>query len=101
MQKGALAVEVNLMEKRARMKNENKVSFREETTPSTSSSKMERMMREIMKKMNILEEHKQVKTKLLLKTKTRTRIRILEGTNLQTDLGKMINRLLLPFIKTM
>ena len=44
MQKGALAVEVNLMEKRARMKNEKRVSFREESTPSTSSSKMERMM---------------------------------------------------------
>ena len=40
MQKGALAVEVNLMEKRERMRNEKKVSFREEPTPSTSSSKM-------------------------------------------------------------
>ena len=42
MQKGALAVEVNLMEKRARMKNEKRVSFREESTPSTSSSKIDR-----------------------------------------------------------
>ena len=50
MQKGALVVEVNLMEKRARMRNENKVSFREESTPSTSSSKMERMMEEMIKK---------------------------------------------------
>ena len=55
MQKGALAVEVNLMEKRARMRNEKKVSFREEYKPSTSSSKMERMMEEMMKKMSILE----------------------------------------------
>ena len=55
MQKGALAVEVNLIEKRARMRNEKKVSFREESEPSTSSSKMERMMEEMMKKMNILE----------------------------------------------
>ena len=39
------------MEKRARMRNEKKVSFREETSPSTYSSKMERMM----KKMSILE----------------------------------------------
>ena len=55
MQKGALAVEVNLMEKRARMRNEKKVSFREESAPSTSSSKMERMIEEMMKKMSILE----------------------------------------------
>ena len=55
MQKGALTVEVNLMEKKARMRNEKKVSFREESTPSTSSSKMERMMEEMMKKMSILE----------------------------------------------
>ena len=48
-------MEVNLIEKRARMRNEKKVSFREESTPSTSSSKMERMMEEMMKKMSILE----------------------------------------------
>ena len=58
MQKDALAVEVNLMEKRERMKNEKRVSFREESTPSTSSSKMERMMEEMMKKMSILERAK-------------------------------------------
>ena len=55
MKKGALSMEVNLMEKRARMKNEKRVSFREENTPSTSNSKMERMMEEMMKKMSILE----------------------------------------------
>ena len=55
MQKGALSMEVNLMEKRARMKTEKRVSFREENVPSTSNSKMERMMEEMMKKMSILE----------------------------------------------
>ena len=55
MQKGSFAVTVNLMEKRARMKNEKRVSFREESTPSTSSSKMEKMMEEMMKKMSIIE----------------------------------------------
>ena len=55
MQKGALAVEVNLMEKRERMKNEKRLSFREENTPSTSNSKIGRMMEEMMKKMSILE----------------------------------------------
>ena len=55
MQKGALAVEVNLMKKRARMRNEKKVSFREESAPSTSNSKMERMMEEMMKNISILE----------------------------------------------
>ena len=54
MQKGALAVEVNLMEKRERMKNEKRVSFREEYTPSTSNSKMEKMMEEMMKEMSII-----------------------------------------------
>ena len=55
MQRGAISLEVNLMEKRARMKNEKRVSFREEYTPSTSKSKMERMMEEMIKKMSILE----------------------------------------------
>ena len=47
-------MEVNLMEKRARMKNEKRVSFREESTPSTSNSKMEKMMEEMMKEMSII-----------------------------------------------
>ena len=55
MQKGALSVEVNLMERRERMKNEKRVSFRKESTPFTSNSKIERMMEEMMKKMSILE----------------------------------------------
>ena len=42
------------MEKRARMKNEKRVSFREENTPSTSNSKMEKMMEEMMKEMSII-----------------------------------------------
>ena len=37
MQKGALSVEVNLMEKRARMKTKKRVSFRDENAPSTSN----------------------------------------------------------------
>ena len=37
------------------MRNEKKVSFREESAPSTSSSKMERMMEEMMKRMRIFE----------------------------------------------
>ena len=55
MQKGALSMEFNLMEKRARMKIEKRVSFREENAPSNSNSKMEKMMEEMMKKMSILE----------------------------------------------
>ena len=76
MQRGALSVEVNLMEKRARMKAEKRVSFREESTPSTSSSKMERMMEEMMKKMSILERAQASLNQTLLKTETKTRIRI-------------------------
>ena len=56
MQRGALAVELNLMEKRARMKAEKRVSFREESTPSTSSSKMERMLEEMMKETSIIKK---------------------------------------------
>ena len=55
MQKGSLAMEVNLMEKRARMRNEKKVSFKEESAPSTYNSKMEGMMEEMRKNMSILE----------------------------------------------
>ena len=54
MKKWALAVEVNLMENRERMKNEKRVSFREESTPSTSNSKIERMMEEMMKDMSTI-----------------------------------------------
>ena len=55
MKKGVLSMEVNSMEKRERMKNEKIVSLREEYTPSTSNSNMERMMEEMINKMNILE----------------------------------------------
>ena len=54
VQRCALSVEVNLMEKRARMKNEKRVSFREESTPSTSNSKMEKIMEEMMKEMSLI-----------------------------------------------
>ena len=37
MQKGALTVDVKLIEKRERIKNKTRVSFREENTPSTSN----------------------------------------------------------------
>ena len=37
MKRGALSMEVNLMEKRARMKSEKRLSFREESTPSISN----------------------------------------------------------------
>ena len=56
MQRGTLSVEVNLMEKRERMKTEKRLSFREESTPSTSSSKMERMLEEMMKEMSIIKK---------------------------------------------
>ena len=52
------------MEKRARMRLENKLSFREESAPSTSNSKMERMMEEMMKKMSILERAQAIQNQL-------------------------------------
>ena len=50
----ALLVECNIRDKRERMKNEKRVSFREENTPSTSNSKMEKIMEEMMKEMSII-----------------------------------------------
>ena len=44
MQKGALRVETNLNEKRARMKTKKRVSYRDEAAPSTSDSTLEMMM---------------------------------------------------------
>ena len=52
MQKGAVSVEANLIEKRARMRAENKVTYREDTTASTSDSKFN----DIAKNMNRLEK---------------------------------------------
>ena len=39
MQKGAVSVEVNLIEKRARMRSEKKVTYRDDTSASTSDPK--------------------------------------------------------------
>ena len=57
MQRGEVSVEANLIAKRARMKNEKRVTYREEVVPSTYDTKiynllkiMERMMERI--KMN-------------------------------------------------
>ena len=36
MQKGAISAKANLVEKRARMRSEKKVTYRDETFPSTS-----------------------------------------------------------------
>ena len=56
MQKGDVSVEANLIEKRARMRSEKRVTYKDETVPSTSSSDtkidslvktMERMMEKI------------------------------------------------------
>ena len=55
MKRGAVSVEANLIDKRARMKNENRVTYREEAVASTSDTKidnlvktMERMMKRII-----------------------------------------------------
>ena len=47
MKKGAISAEANLAEKRARMRSEKKVTYRDETFPSTSSSdsKIENLVR--------------------------------------------------------
>ena len=69
MQKGALSVEVNLMEKRARMKIEKRVSFREENEPSTSNSKMEKMMEEMMKEMSIIKRAQEIQNQNVLQNR--------------------------------
>ena len=47
MQKGAISVEANLIEKRARMRSEKRVTYKDETIASTSSfdAKMYSLMR--------------------------------------------------------
>ena len=55
MQVGAVSVEANLIAKRARMKTEKRVSYRDEAAPSTSDSKLERMMENMMERMSIYE----------------------------------------------
>ena len=41
MQKGAVSVEANIIEKRNRLRSEKRVTYKDDTTPSTSSSKTE------------------------------------------------------------
>ena len=47
MQKRAISVEANLIEKRARLRSEKRVTYKDDTMPSTSSrdSKMENLVR--------------------------------------------------------
>ena len=60
MQKAAISAEVNLIEKRARLKSEKRVTYKDETMPSTSSSdsKLDSLMRTveiIIEKINLNE----------------------------------------------
>ena len=38
MQKGAMSIEANIIEKRNRLRSEKRVTYKDDTTPSTSSS---------------------------------------------------------------
>ena len=58
MQKGALSVEANLIEKRARLKSEKRVTYKDETMASTSSSdakidNLVRVMERMLEKINM------------------------------------------------
>ena len=55
MKKGAMSIEANIIEKRNRLRLEKRVTYKYGTTPSTSSSKTEQRLEEIMKRMSILE----------------------------------------------
>ena len=43
MQKGAITIEANLMEKRARLKAEKRVTYRDDSVASTSDPKYDRL----------------------------------------------------------
>ena len=45
MKKGAISVEANLNARRARLKAENKVTYKYEARPSTSDSKIDSLVR--------------------------------------------------------
>ena len=56
MQRGDVSVEANLIEKRARVRSENKVTYKEETIASTSDAKIEnlvRAMERMMERINL------------------------------------------------
>ena len=60
MQRGAISVEANLTEKRARVRSEKKFTYQDETMPSTSSSdskidNLVRTMERMMEKINLSE----------------------------------------------
>ena len=60
MRKGALSVEANLIEKRARLRTEKRVTYRDEAVASTSSSNAKtnnlvRVMERILEKINLNE----------------------------------------------
>ena len=69
MQRGVLSVEVNLIEKRERMRSEKKVYFREESMPSTSTSKIEKMMEEMMKEMSIIKREQANQNQIALQNR--------------------------------
>ena len=55
MQKGAITIEANLMEKRARLKAEKRVTYRDENIASTSDPKYDRLSK------NMEELHQMIK----------------------------------------
>ena len=54
MQKGAVSVEANLNDRRARLKEEKKVTYRDEAGPSTSDSKIDNLVRNMEMMMEII-----------------------------------------------
>ena len=58
MQRGEISVEANLIAKRARMKSEKRVTYRDEVAPSTSNTKLDNLvktMERMMERMNVNE----------------------------------------------
>ena len=47
MQKGAVSVEANLIEKRARMRSEKRVPYRDDTSASTSDHKVDSLAKNV------------------------------------------------------
>ena len=104
MQRGALGVEENLIEKRARLKAEKRVTYKDETMASTSSSdakidNLVRVMEKMLEKINLNDRMPPRENQK--KPQNRNRNPILEETLIKIGKETMTNRLGLPFNKTM
>ena len=104
MQRGAISVEENLIEKISRLKSEKRVTYKDETMALTSSSdakidNLVRVMERMLEKINLTDRVPPRENQV--NPKTEIEIQILEQILIKIEKEIMINKLGLPFSKTM